>query len=302
MKYRVFSAAVMVCAGAFTLAALTSMVGCRKALPRVSAVSNSPSGQYEPGRFVWHDLMTHDLRAVKGFYGGLFGWEFEEVPDGEGVYTTILHDGKPVGGIIVLKKANDEIYSQWLSYVSVEDVDDEAGSVKNHGGEVYRKPLDLPDRGRVAVVLDNQGSFLGLLRATGGDPVLEEPVYGEWMWHELWTDDVHGSMGFYESMFEHKRDNIKIGEYDYGVLAKDGKLRAGVVKIPYENVEPNWLPYIAVSDPSAVGVKATELGGKVLIESEETGANRAVIIADPSGAVFGVHIWPLPDNIRREGE
>jgi uncharacterized protein len=43
---------------------------------------------YEPGTFSWVDLSTSDADGAKNFYGGLFGWEFEdsEIPGG-GVYT-----------------------------------------------------------------------------------------------------------------------------------------------------------------------------------------------------------------------
>ena len=286
--------------GLAIVVAITLIAGCKGEKPRVSAVSNTPTGVHESGRFVWHDLMTHDLAEVKRFYGGLFGWEFETAQEGDGVYTTIRHEGKPIGGIIALDKVAGEVHSQWLSYLSVPDVDVLADAAKERGGKVYREPFDLPERGRVSVLLDNREAFVGLVHATGGDPVFDEPVYDEWLWHELWSDEVGGSMEFYEDLLGYKRENVKLGDYDYGVLQKDGKLRGAVVEIVLEGVTPNWLPYVAVPDPAAAIAKAEALGGKVIIKSEKTGANRAAIIADPSGAAFGVHIWPLPKDIRRE--
>jgi predicted enzyme related to lactoylglutathione lyase len=281
--------------------AIALIAGCKGDRPRVSAVSNTPTGDYQHGRFVWHDLMTHDLAEVKQFYGGLFGWEFETAAEGGGVYTTIRHDDKPIGGIVALDKVEGEVHSQWLSYLSVADVDASSGAARAQGGKVYRKPFDLPDRGRVAVLLDNREAVVGLVSATGGDPAFDKPVYDEWLWHELWSDEVGQSMEFYEDLMGYERENLKLGDYDYGVLAKDGKLRGAVVEIVHKGVTPNWLPYVAVPDPAAVIAKVEALGGKVLIKSEKTGENRAAIIADPSGAAFGVHIWPLPQNIRREG-
>lgn len=107
-------------------------------------------------------------------------------------------------------------------------------------------------------------------------------------------------MSFYEGLLGYRRETIKLGEYDYGVLQKDKKLRAGVIEIALEGVIPNWLPYIAVPDPSTVVERVEGLGGKVILTSKATGRNRAAIIADPSGAAFGVHIWPLPKEVRRE--
>jgi len=61
------------------------------------------------------------------------------------------------------------------------------------------------------------------------------------------------------------------------------------VKIPWDDVKPNWLPYIAVEDVMAIVAKAEELGGKILVEPDKTiREGRVAIIADPSGAVFAV--------------
>ena len=56
---------------------LLLLTNCSRELPKVPPVTASPSGEYHPGKFVWHDLMTTDVPAVKKFYGDLFGWEFD---------------------------------------------------------------------------------------------------------------------------------------------------------------------------------------------------------------------------------
>ena len=32
------------------------------------------------GKVIWNDLITEDLDTARQFYGGLFGWTFENVP------------------------------------------------------------------------------------------------------------------------------------------------------------------------------------------------------------------------------
>ena len=39
---------------------------------------------HAPGTFSWVDLSTTDPGAAKGFYGDLFGWEFDDLPVGDG--------------------------------------------------------------------------------------------------------------------------------------------------------------------------------------------------------------------------
>ena len=56
--------------------------------------------QYAPGTFCWTDLTTTDQAAAKAFYGGLFGWEAEDIPVGEGVsYSMQRMGGKDVAAI-----------------------------------------------------------------------------------------------------------------------------------------------------------------------------------------------------------
>ena len=56
--------------------------------------------QYTPGTFSWADLTTTDQDAAKAFYGGLFGWEAEDMPIGDGVYYSMQRvDGKDVAAI-----------------------------------------------------------------------------------------------------------------------------------------------------------------------------------------------------------
>jgi uncharacterized protein len=56
--------------------------------------------QHTPGTFSWTDLTSTDQEAAKSFYSGLFGWEAEDVPVGDGVYYSMQRlDGKDVAAI-----------------------------------------------------------------------------------------------------------------------------------------------------------------------------------------------------------
>ena len=81
---------------------------------------------YEPGTFCWTDLATTDQEAAKAFYQGLFGWDCEDLPAGEGVvYSMMRVDGHDVAAISpqpeMMREAGAPPF--WNSYVSVEDVD-----------------------------------------------------------------------------------------------------------------------------------------------------------------------------------
>src|SRR5829696_3610412 len=73
--------------------------------------------RYPNGTFCWVDLGTNDAAGAKRFYGGLFGWEFDDLPTGEqGTYSTCRLGGRAVAGLY-----DGAERPVWGSYVSVED-------------------------------------------------------------------------------------------------------------------------------------------------------------------------------------
>ena len=66
-----------------------------------------------------------------------------------------------------------------------------------------------------------------------------------------------------------------------------------MLRIPWDNVRPNWLPYVKVADPAAVVKKAEALGGEVIVSPSANIRNGSVgLIADPTGGVVAVQKWP----------
>jgi predicted enzyme related to lactoylglutathione lyase len=114
------------------------------------------------------------------------------------------------------------------------------------------------------------------------------------MWTELWTSDVKASITFYKSLsgFTEETVDTSVGE-EYHFLKQAGQIRVGVVPIPWDDVKPNWLPYIAVSNLSSTVARAEALGGKVLIDPGDSIDDDSIaVIADPSGAAFGIQNLP----------
>ena len=287
-----------------SLPILFLFTNCSPDYPKVPPISASPSGESHPGKFIWYDLMSTDVAAVKEFYGQLFGWEFDNGGDVNTAYTVIKHDGKSIGGIFALDRSKSKAeHSQWISFLSVENMESAVKYIQTNKGKIYTDPFDLPDRGRVAVAIDPQGALLALVQSSSGDTKDEEPVYDEWLWTELWTNNVDASLSFYKGMIGYENKVFMTqAETKYYVLRNEDEARAGVVKIMLEGVTPNWMPYIAVEDPSKIVSRVEELGGKIILDQEGIAGSTAAIIADPSGAVFTVHIWPLDKNTFKEIE
>lgn len=274
---------------------------CASPAARISLPPVTPetTGQYDVGRFVWHDLVTGDVAAAREFYAGVFGWTFQEVVGEDVTYALILDGGVPIGGIAPIDDDDITVASaRWLSLLSVDDVDRVASEVEQAGGSIDMGPWTNPTRGRMAVVTDPQGATLGLIRALGGDPPAQDPaalVSGRWMWTELWARDAAAAVSLYGDLVGYEAESTDIAEVgEYRVLVSGGQPRAGVNELPWPEVLPNWLPYIKVDDPAAIARDVERLGGTVLIPPNADIRNGSLaLVLDPGGAAFAIQRWPI---------
>ncbi len=61
------------------------------------------------------------------------------------------------------------------------------------------------------------------------------------------------------------------------------------MKLPWDDVEPAWIPYVSVKNTLETVEKAKKLGGKIIVEKDSAVQEGSIaIIADPSGAVFAI--------------
>jgi predicted enzyme related to lactoylglutathione lyase len=265
--------------------------GCAKKEIIVPSLTPEPTLEQLTGKFVWYDLFTHDMQATRTFYQELFGWTFTDTDLANSRVKTINRDGVPIANAVEIdreKKGGTE--SVWLGYISVPDVDKAVELIKMHKGTIYSEPKELPDRGRIAVVIDAQGAIFGVVHAPEGDPPDPDNINTFFIGSELWTTDMDRAITLYTELAGYELKIVEAGQdIQYHLLLRDDVPRAGVVKILWDDVKPNWIPYVAVTDVRATIGKAEALNGKLLIKPpKEVRENPLAIIADPSGAVFGI--------------
>jgi hypothetical protein len=248
----------------------------------------------EPGRFVWHDLLAKDVAAAKRFYGDLLGWRFEDTKRGDRPYVLARSGGTPVAGIVDVT-ANANAGPQWLSYMSIADVDKTIAQVQAEGGRVLVEPRNLPNA-RAAVIADPQGAPLGLAQVRRSLPDPADPSPNHFFWDEYLARDAAKALDFYKRLagYESAISETRSG-MEYNVLRKT-RARAGLFQLPSTatGVEPNWLPYVLVNDPAALAGRVAGLGGRVILPAAPERRNGSVvIIADPGGAPLALQKFPF---------
>ena len=96
------------------LLCVLSAMGCSRSAITLPPLVDAQGAPELPGKFVWHNLITSDGEAARGFYGGLLGWEFDIKDDGR--YSVITFQGRNLGGILdASKDGNAPKRAHWLS-------------------------------------------------------------------------------------------------------------------------------------------------------------------------------------------
>ncbi len=120
------------------------------------------------GRFCWNELLTDDVEGARKFYTQLFGWETSRTDMSPGEpYHMFLRGGQQVAGLMK-RPANMPVPPSWLYYVRVENVDKSFARAKELGAGICLEPMDIPDIGRFAVLLDPAKAAFAIFAAARG--------------------------------------------------------------------------------------------------------------------------------------
>jgi uncharacterized protein len=259
------------------------------------------SDEQHVGKVIWADLVTPDLEGAKRFYGGLLGWTFRELP-GAPNYVLASVNNEPVAGL--LQKAlppGESKHPLWLTFLAVHDVDAAQQLAVQNGGKVLAQSHNYPHRGRQAVLLDPDGAVFAVLAAEGGDPPDYLAAPGEWIWHSLLVADPKRESAFYKALFGYEVYDLSNEGDTHYILSSDSYARAGLNALPSDSLRrhPHWLNFVRVTNAADSAKKALALGGLVLVEPRvDRHGGQLAVLADPSGAPFGVMEWSDTDSER----
>src|SRR5262249_23588394 len=157
---------------------------------------------YIPGVPCWVDTSQPDPDAAVAFYGGLFGWDFEDVmpPGSPGRYFVARLRGGDVAAVTSVPEGAPPM-AIWNTYIWVESADDAASKVRDAGGSELMAPFDVMDAGRMAVFADPEGAAFCVWQANQhrGARIVNE--HGSLNFNDLATRDVEAAKRFYGAVF-----------------------------------------------------------------------------------------------------
>ena len=115
-----------------------------------------------PNPFCHVELHSNDLEKSKKFYGQLFNWKLEDMPDGTHGYT-MIQVGEGTGGGM-MKSPMPSGPSAWLAYVMVDDIVASTAKAKSLGATLLLDVTPAGDYGRFSVFTDPQGAQFAMFQ------------------------------------------------------------------------------------------------------------------------------------------
>jgi predicted enzyme related to lactoylglutathione lyase len=275
----------------------------------------SEQDRYIPGVPCWIDMTPPDPDAAVTFYGGLFGWEFEDTGSPPASYYIARLSGGDVAGIGSPPEGAPGT-AAWNTYVWVEDADETAAKVRAAGGSVLMEPFDAGDSGRMATFADPAGAAFSVWQANAFRGATTVNEHGSLNFNNLHTRDIDGARAFYGAVFgwellepgmwalagygdflEQRRPGMREGMAAMGAPPRFEDVVASLNPIPADkpDVRPHWDVTFAVDDADAIAAKADELGGRVVVAPFDMPWVRMTVISDPQGTTFTASKF-VPEN------
>ncbi|MFE4965133.1 VOC family protein [Streptomyces sp. NPDC056660] len=237
-------------------------------------MAENRASAYTEGVPCWVDVQLPDVEAGKRFYGGLFGWTFE---DAGGVAVWARLDGAAVARLA--RKRDGRMPTVWTVYFATPDARNLARRILAAGGQIVHDPAPVRDLGTAALVADPQGAVFGLWQAASHPGFGVRHAPGTFAWAQLYTTDIHAANTFYGHLF---------ADALFGTGADPDFGRAPVSDVFYPGMPPQFVVHFRTGDVGAAVEAVRQLGGRVQAPPFETSYGKVAVVTDNQGASFAL--------------
>ncbi|MFC8372358.1 VOC family protein [Streptomyces sp. NPDC057239] len=236
--------------------------------------SGHRASEYPEGTPCWVDAQLPDVEAGKRFYGDLFGWTFEDQPQGT---VRASKGGAPVASLA--HKTDGRLPTVWTVSFATPDAGALCRRIRAAGGQVVSPPVPFGDLGVTALVTDSEGAVFSLWQGTGTPGFGRRHEPGTFAWVQLYTRDTQAANTFYGGLF-HDALFGPDADPDFG--------RAPVSDVFPAEMPPHFLVHFAVEDPGAAMEEVVRFGGRVQVPPFETSYGTVAVVTDNQGASFAL--------------
>ncbi|MFE7621984.1 VOC family protein [Streptomyces sp. NPDC057509] len=237
----------------------------------------------------WADATVGDLAEAKRFYGELLGWTFGDTLAEYGSYTQAFVNEKAVAAL--MPRQSEQMPTGWCLYLESPDAAATASKIRDNGGTVQVKPMQVGEFGTMVVADDPGGATFGVWQPGSHKGFGARTVPGAYSWAEVFTREPEKADAFFPAVFGYgvqrmADDAVDFTLYDLGADPVLGRMKM-TDDFPPE-VPPHLNVYFTVSDCDAAVEKAKSLGATLRFGPMTIPFGRFAALTDPDGSPFSL--------------
>lgn len=238
------------------------------------------------GRVVHFEAVGKDGDKLRDFYGKVFGWNFNVMPEMD--YGMVDNGGKGInGGIGGLGEGNGSApHAMAPFYVAVPDPQATLDKAESLGGKTTMPVMEIPNIVTLAQFSDPDGNLIGLVKDDGTQqmpPSAAKPAENPVTWFEIMGKDAKKTQDFYSKLFGWKYTMMDT----YGTIDGDEHSIGGGVS-GGDQGEPHAIWFAEVADPEAKLKEIEAAGGKTVVPATDIGVVTFGVFTDPAGSQVGL--------------
>jgi predicted enzyme related to lactoylglutathione lyase len=237
---------------------------------------------------VHFDISGPNLNELVTFYGTLFGWKIDLIPEMN--YALIdTQGGKGINGGI---GSPPDGTSHVTFYAMADDLQAVLDKAESLGGKTTQPVMTIPGAVTLAMFADPEGHQIGLVG--GGDQMETQqgsPTEGSGApveWFEIMGGDGAGLVSFYSELFGWTTKKYETPGFDYWEVktGSDDGIQGGIGTAP--RGQSYVTVYTSVPDVAAKADEAVKLGATTVMPPTDMGNLIITMFTDPQGHLFGM--------------